>query len=86
MEKRDEELIKQEYEQYLKSKEKIKQIQEKFDFRVPDYILQEIVKNEHKGDTEKLNLLINMAFLCGKITEEEKKILKTEFIYKTEKC
>ena len=85
MEKRDEEFIKQEYQQYINSKEKRKQIQKMFDFCVPDYIRQEIAENGHKADKERLNLLINMAFLCEKITEDERISLKKEFVYKATK-
>lgn len=55
-------------------KEKGKEIQKQYSFILPDYVLEEIVKN--KDNKEKLILFINLARINNRLTEKEASLLK----------
>ena len=59
-------------------KEQGKKIQENYSFIIPDYILEEIVKNKEYSDT--LLSFINLAKINERLTEEEAMVLKRDFI------
>lgn len=58
------------------SKEKAKEIQAKFNFQIPDYIIDEIVENETSKSYINLHYLINCALVNERISESNAKILK----------
>ena len=51
-------------------------IQSKFDFILPNYIIDEILKNEEKKDYINLHYLVNCAVINGRISENNGKIIK----------
>lgn len=55
-----------------------KKIQEKYSFIIPDYVLEEIVRDNIIK--EKLIFFINIAKINNRITEEEANVLKHDFI------
>ncbi len=58
-------------EEYLENlQKKSKEIQSKFSFKVPNYVLSEIVENEGKVDYSNVFALLNLAVANGRITRE----------------
>ncbi|MBR2587869.1 MAG: hypothetical protein IKD77_01535 [Bacilli bacterium] len=58
------------------------EIQKKFEFVIPDYVLDEIVLARNKLNKANLQLMINMAVLNNRLTNEQAKELKNIFIMK----
>lgn len=56
--------------------QRAKNIQSKFDFTLPNYIIDEILENERNKDYLNLYYLINCALINGKISNEEAKKIK----------
>ncbi len=59
----------------------MKQIQDEFDFVIPDYILQEIVQKEKRYIKENINALINLAKLNNRLSINQARILKSKIIF-----
>ena len=59
----------------------MKQIQDEFDFVIPDYILQEIVQKEKRYIKENINALINLAKLNNRLSITQARILKSKIIF-----
>ena len=57
------------------------EIQKKFNFIIPDYVLEEIVLTRNKLDKLNLNLMINLAVINNRLTKRQAKMLKNEFYY-----
>ena len=57
------------------------EIQKKFNFIIPDYVLEEIVLSRNKLDRLNLNLMINLAVINNRLTKGQAKMLKNEFYY-----
>lgn len=51
-------------------------IQSKFDFVLPNYIIDEILKNTEKKNYINLHYLVNCAVINGRISESNGKIIK----------
>lgn len=60
------------------------EIQKKFEFVIPDYVLDEIVLARNKLNKANLQLMINMAVLNNRLTNEQAKELK-KYIYNENK-
>ncbi|MCI8345193.1 MAG: hypothetical protein HFJ42_04410 [Clostridia bacterium] len=77
---RDSEFRKSEFkrleEDFLKWNQKAKEIQSKFDFILPNYIIDEIIENEEKKTYFNLYCLINCAVINGMISKKNEKMLK----------
>ena len=56
--------------------QKAMKIQSKFDFVLPNYIIDEIVECEEKNDFYNLHYLINCAVVNGKISADNGKKIK----------
>lgn len=56
--------------------ERASEIQTKFDFVLPDYIIDEIIENENSKSFLNLHYLINCAVVNNRITENNAKLLK----------
>lgn len=65
--------------QNLEWNKKAKIIQSKFNFILPDYIIDEIIKNEEKKDYLNLNYLINLAVINGRISKDNGKLIKKTY-------
>lgn len=61
-----------------------REIQKKFEFVIPDYVLDEIVLARNKLNKLNLQLMINMAVLNNRLTNEQAKELK-KYIYNENK-
>lgn len=59
----------------------MKQIQDEFDFVIPDYILQEIVQKEKRYIKENINALINLVKLNNRLSINQARILKSKIIF-----
>ncbi len=74
-------LKKEELERILKLEERIakrgKEIQRKYTFEIPDYVLHEIVEKEENSN-DNIIALINLATVNNKILLENAKILKRD--------
>lgn len=68
-------------ERIKKVKEKEQKIQEKFNFIIPDYVLNEIVETEDNPDPDNINALINLAIVNNRINKRNAKILKKYFVF-----
>lgn len=75
------ELNQQLIEDLKKLQSKMKQIQDEFDFVIPDYILQEIVQKEKRYIKENINALINLAKLNNRLSINQARILKSKIIF-----
>lgn len=51
-------------------------IQSKFNFVLPNYIIDEILKNDEKKDYHNLHYLVNCAVVNGRISKNDGKIIK----------
>ena len=58
---------------------KSSQIQSKFKFIIPNYIIDEIIENEEKKDYLNLHYLVNCAVINGRISETEGNIIKQAY-------
>ena len=58
-----------------------KKIQDKFQFEIPIYILDEIIESINKNREDNINCLINLAKINDRITEEHANALKNEFVF-----
>lgn len=63
-------------EDFFKWNQKAKEIQSKFDFILPNYIIDEIIENEEKKTYFNLYCLINCAVINGTISQNNEKRLK----------
>lgn len=81
MEEKEKQYIEKCMSIYKTRKEKEKKIQENYTFEIPDYILDEIIKNE--TPKEKLIYFINLAKINNRISEEQSEILKHDFVHKS---
>jgi len=68
-----------EYIEYL-AKER-KKIQDRYKFTIPIYILDEIIESYNKHREDNINALINLAKMNGKLTAEQARVLKEEFVF-----
>lgn len=57
-------------------KKKCKDIQKKFEFTIPDYVLEEIVLTRNKEEKVNLCLMINIAVLNNKLTKGQARKIK----------
>lgn len=77
---RDSDIKKSEFkrlqEDFLKWNQKANEIQSKFDFILPNYIIDEIIENEENKAYFNLYCLINCAVINGTISKDNEKILK----------
>lgn len=55
---------------------KASEIQSKFNFILPNYIIDEIIENEDRKDYLNLHYLINCAVINGRISETDGNIIK----------
>ena len=69
-------------------KEKIKQreiqrnqIQNLFDFKIPVYVLDEIIESKDRVLKDNLNAIINLARVNDRISLSEAKILKNHYVF-----
>ena len=67
--------------EFMFIKMKGNEIQKKFNFIIPDYVLEEIVLTRNKLDKLNLNLMINLAVINNRLTKRQAKMLKNEFYY-----
>lgn len=58
-----------------------KKIQEKFQFEIPIYILDEIIESRNKHREDNINALINLATINNRINVENAKTLKNEYVF-----
>ena len=58
-----------------------KKIQDNFNFKIPVYILDEIIEEDEKYNVENINVLINLAKINNRISKEDAMILKNEFVF-----
>lgn len=58
---------------------KANKIRGQFSFLIPDYLIDEIIENEADKNYNNLHYLCNMACICGRITEEECKLIKMTY-------
>ncbi len=56
--------------------EQCEEIQKKFEFTIPNYVLEEIVFTKNKMEKCNLHLMINIAFLNNKLTKRQAQKLK----------
>ena len=63
-------------DEILEWNKKARKIQSKFNFVLPDYIIDEIIESETKKDYSNLHSLINCAVLNGKLSENNGNIIK----------
>lgn len=61
---------------------KSSKIQSDFDFTLPQYLINEIIENEKSKDYFNLYYLINCAIINGRLSEENGKELKQEYLLK----
>lgn len=55
------------------------EIQKKYEFTIPDYILEEIVLTRNKLNRLNLQLMINMAVINNRLTKGQATMLKKEY-------
>lgn len=58
-----------------------KKIQDRYNFAIPIYILDEIIDSYNKNREDNINALINLARINDRITIEEASALKEEFVF-----
>lgn len=63
------------------TKKKEMEIQEKFKFIIPDYVLNEIAESDGRNRIKNINALINLAVLNKRITKENAETLKEVFVF-----
>lgn len=69
--------IEEVYNQFLIRKRKCDELQRKYSFEIPRYILSEMIKDS--CDKNELCLLINMAKINNRFTEKEADRLKCDY-------
>lgn len=69
--------IEEVYNQFLIRKRKCEELQRKYNFEIPRYILGEMIKDSY--DKNELCLLINMAKINNRFTEKEADKLKYDY-------
>lgn len=57
---------------------KIDNIQKKYDFNIPKYVLDEIVNN---NDKDNLNEIINLAVMNRRLSKTNANILKNDYVF-----
>lgn len=57
---------------------KMKNLQSLYEFKIPKYILDEIITNDDKNN---LNVLINLAVMNYEMSKENAKILKKKYCF-----
>lgn len=62
--------------------EKTNKIKEKFNFSLPDYIIEEIIENEKTKNYINLHYLINCAVVNERISVSNAKLLKQIYSFK----
>lgn len=68
-------------DEYKIIKERCNIIQSKYLFKIPNYILEEIVRfDKTRNNAETTNLLINLAMINNRITIEQAEILRKDFV------
>lgn len=72
---KDNEILKQFYEMKAQGRE----IQKNFSFFIPDYVLDEIVLTQNKHQKLNLLVLINLAMINKRLTEEQASELKNKY-------
>ena len=72
---KDNEILKQFYEMKAQGRE----IQKNFNFFIPDYVLDEIVLTQNKHQKLNLLVLINLATINKRLTEEQASELKNKY-------
>lgn len=72
---KDNEILKQFYEMKAQGRE----IQKNFNFFIPDYVLDEIVLTQNKHQKLNLLVLINLAMMNKRLTEEQASELKNKY-------
>lgn len=75
-------LEKEEIDRILKIESKIekrgKEIQKKYNFEIPDYVLHEIVEKEGENSSNSIIALINLAKVNDRLLPENADILRKE--------
>lgn len=75
-------LKKEEIDRILKIESKIekrgKEIQKKYNFEIPDYVLHEIVEKEGENSSNNIIALINLAKMNDRLLPEDADILRKE--------
>lgn len=75
-------LEKEEIDRILKIESKIekrgKEIQKKYNFEIPDYVLHEIVEKEGENSSNNIIALINLAKVNNRLLPEDADILRKE--------
>ena len=66
--------IEEMYNEYLIRSKRCDDLQKKYNFKIPRYILSEMIKEDY--DKNEMCLLINMARINNRFTEKEADILK----------
>ena len=62
-----------------------KKIQGNFKFKIPIYVLDEIIKLNNMGKKNNLNVMINLAIVNNRISSKEARILKDYYIFNNNK-
>lgn len=70
--------------QIIDWKKKASIIQSNFDFILPNYIIDEIIENEGNKNYLNLYYLINCAIINGRLSEENGKELRKEYLLKNQ--
>ncbi|MBP3596890.1 MAG: hypothetical protein J6J60_05790 [Clostridia bacterium] len=58
-----------------------KKIQDNFEFKIPNYVLDEIIESKGRILKGNLNAIINLARVNDRLTLEEADILKEQFVF-----
>ena len=58
-----------------------KNIQNRFNFKIPIYVLDEIIESNDKILKDNLNAIINLARVNDRISLEEADILKKQYVF-----
>lgn len=58
---------------------KAKKIREEFDFFIPNYLIDEIIEKEIEQNYNNLHCLCNMAYICGRISQQECDTIKNKY-------
>ena len=56
-----------------------KKIESSFDFKIPSYLIDEIIECNEDDDFDNLNYMINCAVVNGSLSKENSKILKKTY-------
>ncbi len=71
-------ILKQKIEQLEVQREKI---QNRFNFKIPVYVLDEIVESNDRVIKDNLNAIINLARVNDRISLKEAEILKEHYVF-----